>query len=79
MQTHMQTTHTHTHAHAHIHTHTHTHTHIHVQTHTHTHTQVAIEKVTLWMTPPKTPGLQRNNVWVWLLCGSTVGGWTDEG
>jgi len=73
-------THTHTHTHTHTYTtHRHTHTHApHTDTHTHTHSGFHREGHTV-DDPTEISGLEKDKDWVWLLRGSTVGGWTDEG
>ena len=77
-------THAHTHMHTptptptHAHTRTHMHTHTNTHTHTHTHTGFHREDHTV-DEPTNIPGLEKNEDWVWLLCGSTVGGSRDVG
>ena len=73
-------THTHAHTHTHTHTCTHTHTHAHTHKHTHTHTHTGFHREDHTVDEPTNiPGLEKNEDWVWLLCGSTVGGSRDVG
>jgi len=51
---------------------------MHTHTHAHTRTGVHREDHTI-DDSTRIPGLEKNEDWVWLLNGSTVGGWRDEG